>query len=159
VIGNRRIRQAVRALVVDDAWNTLLVRLQFPAWSGWVLPGGGIGEGEGVEAALHRELAEELGIVGAHVTGPIWRRTVLWGGEGEFAGQSEQIYLLRSARFDPTPQLPWEVLAAEGVTDLRWWSPVELANCEETLAPSRLAELVTELAKNGVPRSVLDVGE
>jgi len=159
VIGDRQIRQAVRALIVDDAWNTLLVRLQFPAWAGWVLPGGGIGEGEDVEAALHRELAEELGIVDAQVTGPIWERTVLWGGDGEFAGQSEQIYLLRSARFKPMPQLPWEVLSAEGVTDIRWWSPGELADCEETLAPTRLAELLAELAENGAPPSVMDVGE
>lgn len=153
------IRQAVRALVVDDEWSTLLVRLEFPAWGGWVLPGGGIGDGEDPEAALHRELAEELGLVDARFSGPVWRRTVLWDSASEFGGQSEQIYLLRRARFEPAPHLPWAELSAEGVRAIRWWSLDELAACQEVLAPLRLAELVADLARNGVPASVLDVGE
>lgn len=82
----------MRALVVDDDWTTLLVRLQFATWAGWVLPGGGIAEGEDTEAALRRELAEELGLVEPVLTGPIWERTVLWGDDraAAYAGQSEQ---------------------------------------------------------------------
>src|SRR5688500_5380809 len=156
----RPIRRAVRALVVDDDWSALLVRLQFATWAGWVLPGGGIAEGEDTEAALRRELAEELGLVEPALAGPIWERMVLWGDNpsAAYAGQSEQIYLLRSARFDPSPQLSWDELTAEGVTDMRWWSLDELAVCEEVLAPTRLASLIGDLAANGVPPSAIDVG-
>jgi 8-oxo-dGTP diphosphatase len=153
------IRQAVRALILDDDWSALLVHLRFPTWSGWVLPGGGIDEGEDTEAALHRELAEELGLVGSELSGPIWKRTVLWGAGGAFAGQSEEIYLLRSARFEPNPRLSWDELRAEGVTAIRWWSPDELAACDEVLAPTRLPELIADLARSGVPPSTIDVGE
>ena len=153
------VRRAVRAVIVDDDWNTLLVHLRFPKWAGWVLPGGGIGDGEDTEAALHRELEEELGLVDSELAGPIWERTVIWGNEGEFSGQTETIYLVRSARFDPAPRLSWAELEAEGVTAIRWWSPVDLATCQEVLAPRRLAELLSDLAANGVPPSIIDVGE
>jgi 8-oxo-dGTP pyrophosphatase MutT (NUDIX family) len=149
----------VRALVVDDDWSPLLVRLEFPTWAGWVLPGGGIADGEEIEAALHRELAVERGLVDAPLAGPIWERTVLGGGSGAFAGQSEVIYLVRSVRFDPAPHFAAEELLAEGVTAIRRWGLDELAACDDVLAPSRLPALIAQLMTDGLPSSVIDVGE
>jgi ADP-ribose pyrophosphatase YjhB (NUDIX family) len=41
-----RIREAVRAVVLDPDDRVLLVRLEFPHWTGWAMPGGGVDEGE-----------------------------------------------------------------------------------------------------------------
>ena len=54
-----RLRDAVRAVVVDPDDRVLLVRFEFPHWIGWATPGGGVDSGETDEAAIRRELAEE----------------------------------------------------------------------------------------------------
>jgi ADP-ribose pyrophosphatase YjhB (NUDIX family) len=56
-------RQAARAILIDDASRLLLIRRTKPGQAPyWTTPGGGVeASDESVEAALHRELAEELG--------------------------------------------------------------------------------------------------
>lgn len=50
----------VSAMVVNEAGAILLVRHTY--MRGWHFPGGGVGKRETVLAALHRELAEEIGV-------------------------------------------------------------------------------------------------
>ena len=57
-----RIREAVRALVLDPDDRVLLVRFEFPTATVWAMPGGGIEAGETIDDALRRELTEELGL-------------------------------------------------------------------------------------------------
>lgn len=56
-------RQAARAILIDDRGRLVLIRRTKPGQPPyWTAPGGGVENGDGsVEAALHRELAEELG--------------------------------------------------------------------------------------------------
>jgi 8-oxo-dGTP diphosphatase len=54
-----RMELIARALVTDDG-RVLLARLVDAPW--WFLPGGHVERGERAEAALRRELAEELGV-------------------------------------------------------------------------------------------------
>lgn len=50
----------VRAVVVDDGGNILLVRHTYDAM--WYLPGGGVARNESAQAAIARELREEIGL-------------------------------------------------------------------------------------------------
>jgi 8-oxo-dGTP diphosphatase len=50
------------AIVSDDAGRVLLLRHRFRPGSGWGMPGGFIEYGEQPEAALRRELREEVGL-------------------------------------------------------------------------------------------------
>lgn len=37
-----RLRDAVRAVLLDERDRVLLVRFEFPQWTGWATPGGGV---------------------------------------------------------------------------------------------------------------------
>ncbi|MEP7202543.1 MAG: NUDIX domain-containing protein [Ilumatobacteraceae bacterium] len=153
-----RIREAVRALVVDAAERVLLVRFEFPTATRWALPGGGLEPGESHLDALCRELDEEIGLT-APVIGPqVWHRLhVVPFLNGEFDGQRERIFLIRCGAFEPMPRLSWEQMNAEFVHELRWWTLDEIAASDAFFVPVGLYELVTELLRDGPPLNSIDV--
>ena len=154
------LRQAARALVIDDADRVLLVQFSANSHEWWAMPGGGIEEGEPELVALRRELEEEVGLTDAELLGPIWQRVHPWPDHPRFSGQAERIYFVRCAAFDPIPSFSWEHLNAEGVVALRWWSLDELRDGEATtdFSPTRLPALMAAILADGPPATVIDVG-
>lgn len=61
-IDGMRLRRKVRAVVINDDGEVLLVRPHGYREGEWTLAGGGVESGESPVAAMRRELAEELGI-------------------------------------------------------------------------------------------------
>jgi len=92
-----RIREAVRAVVLDPADRVLLVRFEFPdAGTRWALLGGGLEPGESAHDALRRELAEEAGLENIEIGPHIWSRLhIIPFIDGRYDGQREQIHLVR----------------------------------------------------------------
>ena len=149
-------RRAVRALVLDADDRALLVQFRDDAgqtW--WATPGGGIDEGEDVESALRRELAEELGLDEFELGPEIWTREHTFAWRGRIYRQRERMWLVAVLAHEPAPRVDLE---AELVADVRWWTPAELAETSETLVPARLSELLRELRANGPPAKPFDVG-
>lgn len=60
--GGLKLRQKVRAIVVNDKGEFLLVRPHGYRDGEWTLAGGGVEDGETVHEAMRREIAEELGV-------------------------------------------------------------------------------------------------
>lgn len=60
--GGLKLRQKVRAVVVNDHGEFLLVRPHGYRQGEWTLAGGGVEEGETIHQAMRREIAEELGV-------------------------------------------------------------------------------------------------
>jgi 8-oxo-dGTP diphosphatase len=153
-----RIRQAVRALVVDSDQRVLLVRFEFPTATRWALPGGGLEPGESHIDALRRELEEEVGLIDAVVGPQIWHRLhIVPFINGEFDGQRERIYLVRCDAFVPEPRLSWEQMNAEFVFELRWWTLSEIDASEAYFVPKELHTLLTTLLRDGPPHDPIDV--
>ena len=136
-------RPAVRALVVDAAGRVLLLRWVNPAtgevW--WITPGGRVDDGESPEAALRRELVEELGLH-AELGGVAFQREHVYPLERLIVRQAERYYLVRVEGHEPEPRVD---LAPENVHGHRWWSREELDTTTERIAPPNLAELLASL--------------
>ena len=140
----RPLRDAVRALVVDDEGRTLLTRFDFLPGPVWAPPGGGLEAGETDEHAVRRELREELGLRDFDLGPLLWTRTHRFGEMEDWGGQTERHYLVRTAHFEPAPEVD---LAAEDVAEIRWFGADELDAV--ITAPRRLAELLRELLERG----------
>lgn len=157
-----RIRQAVRALLLTPASEVLLVRFEFPTRHVWALPGGGLDPGEDHLTALHRELAEETGLINANVGPHIWTREhVIPFLDGSYDGQRDQIHLVHTHRFDAVPAIGWEQMRAERVHEMRWWTVDEISAHATRVAtgdastvgfaPAAFADVLRQLIDLGVP--------
>jgi TDG/mug DNA glycosylase family protein len=127
-------REAVRALLVDADDRIMLVQYENPAthetW--WGTPGGGVEPGEDHQAALRRELREELGLE-AFEPGPlVWthERTFPWA--RRLMHQVNDVYLVRVDAHEPRPTID---LAEEGVAAYRWWTLAEIEATDERVTP------------------------
>lgn len=155
-----RIREAVRALILDQDNHVLLAHLAFPARSVWVLPGGGLEPGESHHDGLLRELNEEVGLSPNAIGPHLWTRThIIPFIDGKWDGQRERAYLVRAERFVPTPALSVEQLRSEYLVDLRWWSTTDLLNesSDTFFAPLHLPKLVHDVVTNGAPNEPWDI--
>lgn len=154
-----RIREAVRALVLDPDDKVLLVRFEFPdVGTRWALPRGGVEPGETDHDALRRELAEEVGLINVSIGPHVWDRVhVIPFIDGKWDGQRERIYLVRTPAFQPQPHLTWDELRAEYVFELRWWQVAELP-ADLPVAPRGLHQHLRALLQDGPPNRPVDVG-
>ena len=149
------LRPAVRALVLDTDNRVLLTRFDWPHKSVWAPPGGGVEAGESPEQAVRREVAEETGLTMFDLGPCLWLRDHWFADMEAWGGQSERIYLARVEPFEPEPQVD---LAAEHVTEIRWWALDELEDPNVYFAPRRLPALVLDLLEHGPPAEPVDVG-
>lgn len=155
-----RIRQAARAIVRAPGDRVLLVRFEFREGTRWALPGGGLDHDETHQAALQRELVEELGLRDITIGTHVWNRMHhIPFPNGLFDGQREQIYLVEVGDvFEPQPALTWQQLNDEHVFELRWWTMEQIEAASDLhFVPGPLSTLLRSLTDDGPPHAPIDV--
>lgn len=149
-----KLREGVRALILDETDSVLLVNFDWPGLDleggFWANPGGGIEPGESRRDALARELLEEVGLVIDDLGPEIWTKTALFPMSG-WDGQVDHIHLVRVRHFQPEPGLTCDQLLAENVHEVRWWSREDLARSEAAFAPRALPRLMEQLRDGVMP--------
>ncbi|WP_328473668.1 NUDIX domain-containing protein [Actinoplanes sp. NBC_00393] len=150
-----KLRHSVRAIILTDQHEVLLCRHVLPDLPGrvvWAAPGGGVEDGETPLAALRRELAEEIGLA---VDSPphVWHQEAVFGGVPGHDGVVNDYFLVRAAEFVPRGSLSDDELAAENITELRWWSLRDIRGYRgpDLFSPRDLATPLAALIDGGVP--------
>ncbi|TAJ81887.1 NUDIX domain-containing protein [Reyranella sp.] len=142
-----RRRLSARFLILNDAGLVLLFRFvhkrgPLAGQDFWATPGGGVEEGETLEQAAVRELAEETGLRRDDLGTEIVRReVVLQLPDGEHAISDERYFVVRVAD-DILSWENWTDFEREVMVEHRWWSRQELRQTEATVWPENLAEML-----------------
>jgi 8-oxo-dGTP pyrophosphatase MutT (NUDIX family) len=141
-------RDAVRAELISDALEVLLMRLPAPGSdrSFWVTPGGGLLAKESPEAGLQRELCEELGLADAQIGPLLLRRDHTFDWLGRRIRQRERLYAVHTQRFVP---VVGDELEAKVIAELRWWPLPTLASFPGDLTPRSLHALIERYLEHG----------
>jgi 8-oxo-dGTP pyrophosphatase MutT (NUDIX family) len=149
-------RQAIRAILLTQELEVLLLRVRPPEGGDWfwITPGGGLEAGETFEGGLRRELREELGLE-HFVLGPlVWRRQHTFDWSGKRICQQERYHIVHTERFEPRMSDTVEMMALDR---FHWWKVAELASAHERLTPFSLSKIVTRYISFGPPAGALDV--
>lgn len=155
-----RLREAARAIVLDESDRIVMVKYIFPSGEvRWGTPGGGLDPDEAHEDGVRRELREELGLVDVEIGPYVWDRVKLFPMLTGHDGQRERYFLVRVSHFSPEPEIGWEQMNAEFVYEARWWSLAELDTSPETFMPTRLADHLRGLLRDGPPIVPIDVSD
>lgn len=134
----------IKAFIRNDQGQVLLLRVSLEAAVGrsyWDLPGGRMHRGESVEAALKREVQEEIALpdleIGRHL-GMVLTKVRIFLPAGGDVGLLLSVY---ECRIPDGIELS---LAGEH-TDRKWCTPVEAANLLATKFPPEFCQQIAAL--------------
>lgn len=133
----QEVRSAVRVILVDGEGRTLLFR-SIDAY--WFTPGGGLDEGEDLEAAARRELREEVGLEVGSLGDPLGSEQIEFVFEGRRIVQFQTYFRVRLEGVHEVTSPGFTEEELRGVTAHRWWTREEILGSSELIYPAHLLE-------------------
>ena len=142
------VRNTVRGILITAEREILMMQMAFPWCTGlvWILPGGGIEEGESPETALRREIIEETGHRNIRIIGEAWHQDFLV--HARQTRLHQRFFMVHTSRFEPVPtdlsqaEMDW-------VRAFRWWPIKDLKESTEDFEPAEIGVEVEKLLEFG----------
>ncbi|CAN5868892.1 NUDIX hydrolase [soil metagenome] len=148
------VRPSARVILIGPDDRTLLFRGGDPhrpengTW--WVVPGGGIDQGESPEEAARRELWEETGHVDVSWGGLVAPREVTFTFMEHTFISRESFYLARTTSLEVTSP-GFTDLELATVEEHRWCDIAALRGLREPVYPGALPEVLADLCAGRFP--------
>ncbi len=117
----------------------------------WITPGGGIESGETAREAAVREVREETGFVVDELGPELWTRDHLIDLPSGKTLLRERYFLVQTEEFEPSSDALEDGFEKDWFRGYRWWSAAQLLETRAQIAPGRLAQLISELLRDGPP--------
>ncbi|HEX5407436.1 MAG TPA: NUDIX domain-containing protein [Pseudonocardiaceae bacterium] len=141
-------RIGARVLLLDPSDRALLIHALDPTdptnhW--WELPGGGLDDGEDLQTAARREVAEETGILLPALGRELWVRESRFRYKGLDHHRIEHVFLGRTSSTAQQVALQPTENEKAGLIERRWWAADELRQCRDKLLPATLPALLDDL--------------
>ncbi|SDL81914.1 ADP-ribose pyrophosphatase YjhB, NUDIX family [Glycomyces sambucus] len=155
-----RRRRCARVLLVDEAGRVLLFHSRDymgPGVEYYVTPGGGLDEGETLEAGAVREVFEETGLrLEPDALGAVVAETAgIWSDGPDLVIDSEDAYFfVRVPHFDPVRDGLEDIERAE-FTAARWLGADEVAAVDALVFPAGVSALLKDLLDGPRPAAPL----
>ena len=143
-----------------DAHDSLLLFRAVDAEHGrvfWFPAGGGVEDGEDVEAAAKREVSEETGLTDLQLGPEVWHRRHVFTWRGVELDQRERWFVAHVARFEPDAGAMTETEKLD-IKECRWWTLEELDATHDLLTPRDLPRRLRSLLADGPPEHPIELG-
>jgi 8-oxo-dGTP pyrophosphatase MutT (NUDIX family) len=141
-------RRSAKVLLLDPDGRVLLFSGVDPAQPNrppiWFPVGGGVDQGETLEAAAIREVKEETGLLIEDPGPVVMTRHADFAFDGDSYDQNESYFAVRTDAFVPDTK-GWTETEQQVMMRSHWWSLEDLRTTNETVYPERLAALIEHL--------------